>query len=98
MMLLYGCSFLGFFRLSINYRDVVSAETLPEKKKPSLAECGMCVKMEQDGEYENTRNFNGGIRIELEYILCLEQDIMLISTGMLDSFKIMDVRHHIRKQ
>ena len=32
IMLLYGCSFLGFFRLSINYRGVVSAETLPEKK------------------------------------------------------------------
>ena len=24
IMLLYGCSFLGFFRLSINYRGVVS--------------------------------------------------------------------------
>ena len=48
--------------------------------------------MVQDGEYENTRNFNSGIRIELEYILCLEQDIMLISTGMLDG------RHHIRKR
>ena len=48
--------------------------------------------MERDGEYENTRNCNGGIRgrIELEYILCLEQDIMLISAGMLDSCKIMD--------
>ena len=28
MMLLYGCRFLGFFRLSIDYRGVVSAETL----------------------------------------------------------------------
>ena len=25
IMLLYGCSFLGFFRLSINYRGVVSS-------------------------------------------------------------------------
>ena len=32
IMLLYGCSFLGFFRFSINYRGVVSAKTLPEKK------------------------------------------------------------------
>ena len=32
IMLLYDCSFLGFFRLSINYRGVVSAETLPKKK------------------------------------------------------------------
>ena len=32
IMLLYDCSFLGFFRLSTNYRGVVSAETLPEKK------------------------------------------------------------------
>ena len=32
MLLYHGCSFLGFFRLSINYRGVVSAETLPEKK------------------------------------------------------------------
>ena len=33
---MYGCSFLEFFRLSINYRGVVSAETLPssyENKK-----------------------------------------------------------------
>ena len=54
--------------------------------------------MERDREYKNTRSFNGGIRIELEYILCLGQDIMLISTGMLDSFKIMDAGHHIRKR
>ena len=32
IMLFYGCSFLGYFRLSINYRGVVSVETLPEKK------------------------------------------------------------------
>ena len=32
IMLLYGCSFLGFFRSSINYRGVVSAEMLPEIK------------------------------------------------------------------
>ena len=32
IMLSYDCSFLGFFRLSINYRGAVSAETLPEKK------------------------------------------------------------------
>ena len=32
IMLLYGCSFLGFFCLSINYRGVVSAETIPEEK------------------------------------------------------------------
>ena len=38
IMLFYGCSFLGFSRLSINYRGVVSAETLPEKKKLRLAE------------------------------------------------------------
>ena len=30
--LLYGCSFLGFYGLSINCRGVVSAEKLPEKK------------------------------------------------------------------
>ena len=31
-------------------------------------------------------------------ILCLERDIMLISIGiMLDSFKIMDGRDHIKK-
>ena len=28
-------------------------------------------KMERDGEYENTRNFNGSVRIELEYIITL---------------------------
>ena len=37
IMLLYGCSFLGFFRLAINYRSIflviVSAERLPEKTK-----------------------------------------------------------------
>ena len=55
-------------------------------------------KMERDGEYENTRNLNGRIRVELEYILCLEQNIMLISTGMLDSSKAMDGRHHSRKR
>ena len=32
IMLLYGCSFLGFFRLSVNYCGVVSAETIPEEK------------------------------------------------------------------
>ena len=26
IMLLYGCSFLGFFRLGISYRSIVSAE------------------------------------------------------------------------
>ena len=41
IMLLYDCSFLGFFRLSTNYRGVVSAETLPEKKKLRLAESEM---------------------------------------------------------
>ena len=30
-MLLYDCSFLGFFRLSINYRYVLSAETTTTK-------------------------------------------------------------------
>ena len=30
--MLYGCSFLGFFRLAITYRSIVSAERLPEKK------------------------------------------------------------------
>ena len=33
IMLLYGCSFLGFFRLAITYRSIVSAERLPEKTK-----------------------------------------------------------------
>ena len=37
---------------------------LGKKTKLRLAECGMGVKMEQDAEYENTRNFNGGIRDE----------------------------------
>lgn len=35
IMLLYGCSFLGFFRLGISYRSIVSAERLPEKKEQS---------------------------------------------------------------
>ena len=30
---MYGCSFLGFFSLGITYHTIVSAETLPEKKK-----------------------------------------------------------------
>ena len=47
----------------------MSAETLPEKKKVLLAECGMWVKMERDAEYENTRRFNVGIRNELEYFV-----------------------------
>ena len=33
IMLLYGCSFLRFFRLAIYYRSIVSAEGLPEKAK-----------------------------------------------------------------
>ena len=33
IMLLYGCSFLGFFRLSFNYRGVKSAETYENKKQ-----------------------------------------------------------------
>ena len=71
IMLLYGCSFLGFFRLGISYRSILSAERLSKKKKTKLrlAECGMGVKMERDAEYENTRNFNGGIRDELEYFV-----------------------------
>ena len=32
-MLLYGCSFLGFFRLTINYCSIVSAWRVPEKQK-----------------------------------------------------------------
>ena len=33
IMLLYGCIFLGFFRLGISYRNIVSAERSPAKKK-----------------------------------------------------------------
>ena len=69
IMLLYGCSFLGFFRLGISYRNSVCWEVTCEKKKLRLAECGMGVKMGRDAEYENTRNFNGGIRDELEYFV-----------------------------
>ena len=36
IMLLYGCSFLRFFRLGINYRSIVSAERLSEEKKSKL--------------------------------------------------------------
>ena len=51
-MLLYGCSFLGFFRLGINYRSIVSAERFPGEKntKLHLAESGMGVKMQRDAE------------------------------------------------
>ena len=36
IMLLYGCSFLGFFRLAINYCSIVSSGRLPEKTKTKL--------------------------------------------------------------
>ena len=46
-MLFYGYSFLGFFRLGINYRIIVTAERLPEEKGTwlRLAECGMGVTL-----------------------------------------------------
>ena len=68
------------------------------RKKATFSRIRNVSKMKRDGEYDNTRNFNGRIWIELEYILCLKQNIMLISTGMLDSSKVMDGRHHIRKR
>ena len=47
IMLFYGCSFLGFFCLGINYHSIVSAERLPEEKGTwlHLAECGMGVTL-----------------------------------------------------
>ena len=47
-MLLYGCSFLGFFRLGI-----VSAERLPEKKK-SIATSGEM----HDGSYAESEAYD----------------------------------------
>ena len=52
-MLLYGCSFLGFFRLGINYRSIVSAERLPEKKK-SIATFGEM----RDGSYAESEAYD----------------------------------------
>ena len=53
-MLLYGCSFLGFFRLGINYRSIVSAERLPEKKKKSIATFGEM----RDGSYAESEAYD----------------------------------------
>ena len=52
-MLLYGCSFLGFFRLGINYRSIVSAESLPEEKK-SIAMFGEM----RDGSYAESEAYD----------------------------------------
>ena len=43
-MLLYGCSFLVFFRLAINYYSIVSAWRVPEKQV-RLGDCGMGVTL-----------------------------------------------------
>ena len=52
-MPLYGCSFLGFFRLDINHRSIVSAERLPEKKK-NIATFGEM----RDGSYAESEGYD----------------------------------------
>ena len=51
---MYGCSFLEFFHLGINYRGIVSAETLPEKKK-SIATFGGEMR---DGSYAESEAYD----------------------------------------